>query len=62
LGAVVKYTTQELWKTAKFSTEVELKQQFSYLTEPSAQALQQARIDVEKAYSNFKFINWKKKR
>jgi putative transposase len=48
-----KEKRKNLWKTAKFSTEKDLKDQFDYLNEPSAQALQQSRIDAEKAYSNF---------
>lgn len=48
-----KEKQKKLWKTAHFSTEAELKQTYSYLTEVSAVALQQARIDCEKAFSNF---------
>jgi putative transposase len=44
---------KELWKTAHFTTEKELKTQFPYLAEPSAQALCFATMSAEKAYSNF---------
>lgn len=48
-----KAKQKELWKSAKFSTEKEMSEKFPYMKEVSSQALQQARIDSEKAYKNF---------
>ncbi len=42
-----------LWKTAHYSSEKELKEQFPYLKEVSAQALCSATLNAEIAYSNF---------
>jgi putative transposase len=44
---------KELWKTAHYSSEKDLKEQFPYLKEVSAQALCSATLNAEKAYSNF---------
>jgi putative transposase len=44
---------KELWKTAHYSSEKELKEQFPYLKEVSAQALCSATLNAETAYSNF---------
>jgi putative transposase len=44
---------KNLWKTARFSTEKELKAQFPYLSEPSSNALCYATMCAEKAYSNY---------
>lgn len=48
-----KEKRRELWKTAHFSTEKELKAQFPYLSEPSSNALCYATMCAEKAYNNF---------
>jgi putative transposase len=44
---------KKLWKTICFSSEKELKEQFPYLKEASAQALCSAALNAETAYSNF---------
>jgi putative transposase len=48
-----KEKRKNLYKTAHFSSEKELKQQFPYLKEVSAQALCFATMSAEKAYKNF---------
>ena len=48
-----KKKQKELWKKARFSSEKEMKEKFLYMKDVSSQALQQARIDIEKAYKNF---------
>jgi putative transposase len=44
---------KELWKTPHLSTEKELREQFPYMKEVSAQALCSAQMDAKKAFSNF---------
>lgn len=48
-----KSKQKELWKTAHFSTEKEMKAKFPYLAEVSAQALCSATMFAEAAYKNF---------
>ena len=48
-----KAKQKELWKTAHFSSEKEMKEKFPYLAEVSAQALCSARLFAEQAYKNF---------
>ena len=48
-----KKKQKELWKTAHFSTEKEMKEKFPYLKEVSAQALCSATMFAETAYKNF---------
>ena len=48
-----KKKQKELWKTAHFSTEKEMKEKFPYMKEVSAQALCSATIFAETAYKNF---------
>lgn len=48
-----KSKQKELWKNAHLSTEKEMGEKFPYLKDVSAQALQQARIDSERAFKNF---------
>ena len=54
---VIKPTNPEerkaLWKTARFSSEKDMKAKFPYLAEVSAQALCSATIFAEQAYKNF---------
>lgn len=44
---------KDLWKTAHFSSEKEMKQKFPYLAEVSSQALCSATMFAETAYKNF---------
>ena len=48
-----KSKQKELWKTAHFSSEKEMKQKFLYLAEVSSQALCSATMFAEAAYKNF---------
>jgi putative transposase len=48
-----KEKRKELWKTAHFSSVKELKVQFPYLSEPTAQSLSFAVMSAEQAYTNF---------
>ena len=48
-----KSKQKELWKNAHLGTEKEMGEKFPYLKDVSAQALQQARIDSERAFKNF---------
>ena len=48
-----KNKQKELWKSAHFSSEKEMKEKFPYLAEVSAQALCSATMFAETAYKNF---------
>lgn len=48
-----KSKQKELWKTAHFSSEKDMKAKFPYLAEVSAQALCSATMFAEQAYKNF---------
>lgn len=48
-----KQKRKELWKTARFMSVKELKVQFPYLSEPTAQSLSFAVLSAEQAYTNF---------
>lgn len=48
-----KAKQKELWKTAHFSSEKEMKEKFPYLAEVSSQALCSATMFAEQAYKNF---------
>ena len=48
-----KEKSKEVWKQFKPSTEKEMAQKFPYMKEVSSSALQQARMNCERAYKNF---------
>jgi putative transposase len=48
-----KQKRKELWKTAHFSSVKEMKVEFPYLAEPTAQSLSFAVLSAEQAYTNF---------
>jgi len=48
-----KKKRKDLWKTANFSSVKDLKIQFPFLAEPTAQSLSFSVLSAEKAYSNF---------